>query len=555
MRKFLRLKFLFAFIFLLSSSAFAQNKFEGYNIIIDAPDTHRAATCAIRYSPPTTDITITDLNPATPLKLTNCGAAGSSLTQKGSTATMRTSPVDSKWCFQGEDKRYRISFKGDQFSGDIVYDWITTPAAPGVYSIKDFGAVGDGASDDTIAIKSALAFITTRNGGILNFPEGDYVVGAAGGNRPIALPSGITIQGVGNLQSNTFSNNVVQKNPSRIRLEGSNRALFRVGECTERVTFRDIELYASDSRNTYGVEAVGAFTSSQGFVFERVVFNKFFRGIYAHGLEVPNANWQFDYIQFLQCRFMFNTDVGIYTDISNSDWKIDGGLFINPQRTATQNGDSMYFRRAGSILIEHTFGGGFYGAFGGTFLSILDSGITTVLNSQTEQMTNSIVYNEIAEPNAGDYSYPLTVINSIFGAPIVFKARRTYVSVGNLYLGETFKADARLRVYSTGDRFCYDNATLGCLGKTRNFFDGASIQFMTGATDEGGLKGFPAVFGTDVQFNAPVQMPSVKQNVLPAGRANGSMVYCADCRRSTTPCQAGGTGAPAMVVGNQWSCL
>jgi len=58
-----------------------------------------------------------------------------------------------------------------------------------------------------------------------------------------------------------------------------------------------------------------------------------------------------------------------------------------------------------------------------------------------------------------------------------------------------------------------------------------------------------------VQFNAPVQMPSVKQNVLPAGKLNGSMVYCADCRRSTTPCQAGGTGAPAMVVGNQWSCL
>jgi hypothetical protein len=272
-------------------------------------------------------------------------------------------------------------------------------------------------------------------------------------------------------------------------------------------------------------------------------------------LEIPNASWQFDYIQFLQCRFMFNTDVGIYTDISNSDWKIDGGLFINPRRTTTQKGDSMYFRRAGSILIQHTFGGGFYDAYGGTFLSILDSGITTVLNSQTEQMTNSIVFNEIAEPNAGDYSYPLTVINSIFGAPIVFKARRTYVSVGNLYAADTFKADARLRVYSTGDRFCFDGATLACLGKSRNYFDGATILFMTGATDETNLKGFPAVFGTDVQFNAPVQMPSIKQNALPAGKPNGSMVYCADCRRSTTPCQAGGTGAPAMVVGNQWSCL
>lgn len=544
-----------AFIFSNSSSIFAQNRFEGYNIIVDAPDTQKTATCAIRYVPPTTDITITDLDASTPLKLSNCGGAGSSLTQNGQTAIMRGSSYNFKWCFEGEDKRYRISYKGDQFSGDIVYDWIATPATPGVYNVKDFGAKGDGVADDTIAIKSALAFIATRNGGILNFPEGDYVVGAMASNRAIALPSNVTIQGVGSLQSGTFSNNVIQKNPSRITFNGSNRALFRIGECTERVTFRDIELYASSSQNTYGVEAVGAFTTSQGFVFERVVFQKFFRGFFAHGLDVPNTAWQFDYTKFTSCRFFFITDVGIYTDLSNSDWTVEGCLFSNPPRNASQKADSMYFRRAGAILIQNTFGGGFYNAFGGTFLSILDSGVTTVLNSQTEQMTNSIVYNAEANPNAGDYSYPITVINSILAPKIIFNARRTFVSTGNLYAADTFKADARLHVYSTGDRFCYDGATNGCLGKTRNFFDGASVLFMTGAPDETNLKGFPTVFGTDVQFNQPVQMPSIKQNSLPKDKSNGSIVYCADCRRSTTPCQAGGTGAPAMVVNNQWSCL
>ena len=245
MKKILRLTVLFAFVFLLSFNAFAQNKFEGYNILVDAPDTQRTATCAIRYVPPTTDIIITDLDTSTPMKLSNCAGAGSSLTQNGATATMRGNPNNFKWCFQGEDKRYRISYKGDQFSGDIVYDWIATPATPGIYNVKDFGAVGDGVADDTLAIKSALAFIATRNGGILNFPEGDYVVGAMASNRAIALPSGVTIQGIGSLQSNTFSNNVVQKNPSRITLNGGNRALFRIGECTERVTLRDIELFAT----------------------------------------------------------------------------------------------------------------------------------------------------------------------------------------------------------------------------------------------------------------------------------------------------------------------
>jgi hypothetical protein len=36
--------------------------------------------CAIRYVSPTTDITITDLDASTPIKVSNCGA-GSSLPQ------------------------------------------------------------------------------------------------------------------------------------------------------------------------------------------------------------------------------------------------------------------------------------------------------------------------------------------------------------------------------------------------------------------------------------------------------------------------------------------
>ncbi|MBA3601906.1 MAG: hypothetical protein H0W45_11870, partial [Acidobacteria bacterium] len=86
MKFFLQLTVLFAFVFLHSLNAFAQNKFEGYNIIVDAPDTQRTATCAIRYVPPTTDITITDLDASTPMKISNCGGTGSSLTQTGTTA-------------------------------------------------------------------------------------------------------------------------------------------------------------------------------------------------------------------------------------------------------------------------------------------------------------------------------------------------------------------------------------------------------------------------------------------------------------------------------------
>ncbi|MGI8788947.1 MAG: glycosyl hydrolase family 28-related protein [Pyrinomonadaceae bacterium] len=544
---------LFAVFVLLSAlSVSAQNKFEGYNLFLNVPDNQKSATCALRYAAPTTDITITDLNTATPMRVSNCGDATTRLTQNGSTtATLRANAANFKWCFSGEDKSYRITFKGDASAGQITYDWIATPANPGTYNIKDFGAVGDGSTDDTNAFKSAFAFIASRNGGTLQIPEGDFVI-----TSPVALPSGVNIQGISGITTLAPTNNVVKPNPSRITFRGAGGALFRIGECVENISIKDLELFTENNSATYGIEAVGAFLSSQNFYFERVVFQGFFRGFYAHALPANSNGWQFDYIKFNHCRFVYNRDAGIYTDVSNSDWKVEGSMFLIPKKTPTANANAMHFERAGAILIQDTFGGGFLSSIGGTFLDILDSAIVTVLNSQTEQMSASIAYNAAKVPNAGDYSYPMTLINNVFVHPIIFNSRHTLVSTGNLYAPNTFQADERLRVYSTGDRFCYDGYTLGCQGTTAiNKFDRATVVFMTGQPDEGSVKGFPTFFGTDVQFGTPAQMPSVLQNALPSNKPNGSLVYCSNCRRSTTPCQAGGTGAPAMIVAGQWSCL
>jgi hypothetical protein len=553
-----RLFLSFAIVLSFTAAFFAQNKFEGYNIILDVPETQRSATCAMRYVPPTTSITISDLNAATPMNLKSCDGSASSLTKStASTFALKASPTDYKWCFQGEDKRYRISFKGDQYVPTVVYDWIAEPdeKTAGNYNVKDFGAVGDGRTDDTIAIQSALAFIASHNGGILNFPDGDYQVGNVPNFKGLALPANITIQGTGGLQSNAPTSDLQRKNPSRIVLTVPNRALFRIGECMEKIAVKNIELVAASQQNTYGVEAVGAYTTSQDMYFENVTFHKFTRGIYAHGLPQTDLNWQFDYIHIDRCRFVFNTDAGIYTNIRNTDWRVQNSLFINPPRTNTQKADSMIFERAAGILIDNTVGGGFSSAIGGTFLNILDSGSVLVSHSQTEAMTNSFIYNEQKNPNAGDYSAPITFVNSAFGNPIIFQARRTFVSTGNFYGADTFRANEQLRVYSTGDRFCYDGYTLGCRGAAKNNFDKATIIFMTGQPDDGQVKGHPTFFGTDVQFGATVQLPSFPQNQLPQGKANGALVYCSNCRRSTTPCQSDGTGAPAMMVAGGWSCL
>lgn len=541
------------FVFAFSLNILAQNKFEGYNIIVDVPKTQTSTTCAVRYVPPSTTITITDLTPSTPMKVSSCGSSSSSLVQTSATsATVKSSPTDNKWCFQGEDKRYRVTFAGDRYSGPVTYNWFSETDARlrGFYNIRDFGAVGDGKADDTIAFKSAMAVIAANNGGTLTIPDGDYVV-----TSPVALPSGLTIQGSNGLASNSPTSDVPRKNPTRITLKGTNTSLFLIGECTEKVTIRDIELYAISNENTNGIEAFGAFNSAQDFYFERVVFNNFFRGINAYGLPQTNLSWQFDYIKIDACRFIFNRDAGIYTNSRNSDWRITSTVFINPAKRPGQNANSMHFERVAGVLIQDTFGGGFANALGGTFLNILDSGGITIISSQTESMTNSLVYNAVENPLAGDYSYPIMVINSAFGDPVIFKARRTFVSTGTYYRPDTFQADERLRVYSTGDRFCYDGYILGCQSIAKNNFDKATVVFMTGQPSEGTVTGHPTFFGTDVKFGAPVQFPPIPASSLPAGKPNGSMVYCADCRRSTTPCQPGGKGAPAMVVGFEWNCL
>lgn len=547
-------------IVVLSLNLAAQNKFEGYNIIVDVPKTQTGPTCAVRYVPPTTSITISDLTPSTPMKVSSCGGSGASIVQSNATtAVVKASPATNKWCFQGEDKSYKITIAGDQYAGTVTYNWVaqSDERTRGFYNIRDFGAVGNGTTDDTVAFKSAMAAIASNNGGTLTVPDGEYII-----TSPVALPSGIIIQGTNGLHSMASTSNVTRKNPSRITLKGTNTALFRVGECTENVSFRDIELYAQSNEGTSGVEAYGAWVSSQGFNFDRVTFQNFNRGINAYGLPQTDLQWQFDYIKINACRFIYNRDTGLFVNSRNTDWKIMGSLFINPKKQAGQNANSMHFERVGAVFIEDTFGGGFANALGGTFINILDSGVMTIIGSQAEQMTASIVYNAAENPYAGDYSYPINVVNSIFDNPIIFKARRTFVSSGSLYGPRTFSMDERVRVYSTGDRFCYDGSILGCqtLGgpagaAAKNNFDRATVVFMTGQPSDGTVQGHPTFFGTDVQFGGGVQLPSMPANALPANKPNGTMMYCTDCRRSTTPCQAGGSGAPAMRVAGQWSCL
>jgi hypothetical protein len=58
-------------------------------------------------------------------------------------------------------------------------------------SVKDFGAVGDGVTDDTAAIQAAIDYLGARGGGTITIPQGTYAIIAE--NPTILSPKRILI--------------------------------------------------------------------------------------------------------------------------------------------------------------------------------------------------------------------------------------------------------------------------------------------------------------------------------------------------------------------------
>ena len=59
---------------------------------------------------------------------------------------------------------------------DIVQKEVIIPVAESYFNVKDYGAKGDGTTDDAAAIQAAVN-AAQKGRGVLYFPEGDYLVG------------------------------------------------------------------------------------------------------------------------------------------------------------------------------------------------------------------------------------------------------------------------------------------------------------------------------------------------------------------------------------------
>jgi len=73
----------------------------------------------------------------------------------------------------------------------LILDSQTIAAGPDTYSVADFGAKGDGKTDDTAAFQKAMDTAGKAGGGVVNAPRGNYFFAGH-----LIIPSAVALKGV-----------------------------------------------------------------------------------------------------------------------------------------------------------------------------------------------------------------------------------------------------------------------------------------------------------------------------------------------------------------------
>lgn len=315
----------------------------------------------------------------------------------------------------------------------------------GYYNVKtDFGAVGDGTTDDTLAIKNAVDCVRNRpgtGGGTVYFPEGFFRV-ANSQYLPIDLPSGITIVGVSGKQNGS----------SRIQLGIDNASIFRIGGNIYRVTIRDITLrttaietpglnrtFRVGTRAIYGDGPTTSVSSSSSynFLFSNMDISGFERAIDIQAHDTNKA-WQFDQVKIDHVAF-YENDNDIYLNTINLGININNCILGVDKKPYSILSTALVVEAAGAITLQNTQGSGppinraeEPTKVADTFIWIKGQFSTlTLINSVSENFYNSLVNDFSA------YDSTIHSVNSTWGDYILLRANTIFVSTGSRYGADT----------------------------------------------------------------------------------------------------------------------
>lgn len=210
-------------------------------------------------------------------------------------------------------------------------------------SVKDFGAVGDGVTDDTTAIQSAINSVNLAGGGIILFQAGTYLISAT-----VLLKNNCTLQGSG-IKTTTIK-----------LANNSNVNIFEAsGGQNDGVCIYDMTINGNQVNNTAGgVYLVGA-SPSRGpcYQIERIRFTNIRTAIYGGGnrgaVTVAGSGWSV----MKDCDFINNDYAQIALLWSATDSQVSG-IYIG-QNGFSYGGTSygMWVTTAGVFFTNCYFGG------------------------------------------------------------------------------------------------------------------------------------------------------------------------------------------------------
>lgn len=230
--------------------------------------------------------------------------------------------------------------------GNLIYDRnLLVPGGIGgvdsVANVRDFGAVGDGVTNDLAAIQSAVTALEAAGGGGLYFPAGRYLI------APIApyTGPGINLSGLTHIVAfGDGVDSIIERSNSFDYVGHSVTAfhIFNIIGASSKITIRDLLLDGSGAAivasgataTMYGVfvSAVTAFGEAAGAIADVDVRNCFFfdqcgDGVYAVG-DSPNS-FLYERLRITGNTFSLGQACGVRPSVYGKSITIAGNFFSN----------------------------------------------------------------------------------------------------------------------------------------------------------------------------------------------------------------------------------
>lgn len=254
-------------------------------------------------------------------------------------------------------------------------------------SVKDFGAVGDGSTDDTNAINNALSAAATTGGSVF-LPQGTYKV-----TNTLVVPAGVHFYGLGRLSK--IASSILQASlVELVRLNGDYASISKMW-----LTGRGQVTNAADANRGIWIGAANHTTASSYCQVEDMTIDQFtgngVSGVYTFSVIKNNT-------------IINNTDAGIFLPPTCTDNLVEGNT-CNGSRYSGIDLNGARNRVIGNICNNNGGGNLDQASWNGIMLSSIDASnpcnLNTVIGNwcKANQGSGIRVYANTAGTPAGPY--------------------------------------------------------------------------------------------------------------------------------------------------------